>query len=203
MTHYTNQNPNPSLNCAAPPLFSQAAAAVCAAALFAGKSFRPTRRGESVRADLNRKIKIVTRPPVRLRARRRISLKRINARDSRAGRATLASSSAIDALLIGRDLRALSRMAGIHAARGATPRRALAAQLEADDVAPLRAWLPVAVLELPGRWIAHRGAAWSTLVARQLHNDARAYRDGVRPCAARKFVVAAVARPPLQRYRDG
>ncbi|KZV53085.1 hypothetical protein F511_15832 [Dorcoceras hygrometricum] len=47
MTHNTNQNPNPSLNCAAPPLFSQAAAA----ALFAGKSFRPTFRGESVRAE--------------------------------------------------------------------------------------------------------------------------------------------------------
>ncbi|KZV17011.1 hypothetical protein F511_27875 [Dorcoceras hygrometricum] len=55
MTNNTNQNPNPSLNCAAPPLFSQAAAAaaVCATALLAGISFQPTFRGESVRADLS------------------------------------------------------------------------------------------------------------------------------------------------------
>ncbi|KZT76251.1 hypothetical protein F511_46725 [Dorcoceras hygrometricum] len=48
----------------------------------------------------------------------------------------------------GRDLRALSRMAAVHAARGAPPRRALAAQLEADDVAPLRAWWPVNALDV-------------------------------------------------------
>ncbi|KZV13647.1 hypothetical protein F511_45191 [Dorcoceras hygrometricum] len=65
----------------------------------------------------------------------------------------LASSSAIAALLIGRDLRALSRMAGVHSARGAPPRRALAVQLEADDVAPLRAWWPVAAAPRRCYWL--------------------------------------------------
>ncbi|KZT75709.1 hypothetical protein F511_47266 [Dorcoceras hygrometricum] len=138
----------------------------------------------------------------------------MNTRDSRAGRATLASSSAIAALLIGRDLHALSRMAGVHAARGAPPRRALAAQLEADDVAPLRAWWPVAALELAGRWIAHRGAAWSTLIERPLRNDARAgcalaARLLRRRAPLRRAKIRGGNRWPaaapvkLRRFRDG
>ncbi|KZT76877.1 hypothetical protein F511_46098 [Dorcoceras hygrometricum] len=114
----------------------------------------------------------------------------------------------------GRDLCALSRMAAVHAARGEPPRRALAVQLEADDVAPLRAWWPVIALD-----VAPLEACWpneatllvdacGALIARRCASCARRC---ARPCVARgcrAFFVWRRRRPAaapakLRRCRDG
>ncbi|KZV35709.1 hypothetical protein F511_41415 [Dorcoceras hygrometricum] len=136
----------------------------------------------------------------------------MNACDSRAGRTTLASSSATAVLLIGRDLRALSRMARVHVTRGTLPCRVLAAQLKAVVVAPLSAWWPAASIAA-AQSVAHEGrrlvACWP--------DDEGCWTRNVRTAVRRVFGAASRAlqprvfcwwrrrrrRPPLRRCRDG
>ncbi|KZV35298.1 hypothetical protein F511_35899 [Dorcoceras hygrometricum] len=140
-------------------------------------------------------------------------LKRTNARDSRNGSATQASSGAIAALLIGLDLHALSHVASAHVARGAPPRRTLAVQLETGGAAPLRARWPIASIAT-AQSVAHEVRAkkaplhaWHRPLVEHVRHTMAHVGRAMRDCAAlvaRKIVDGGrrpAAAPAMLRRR--
>ncbi|KZV25852.1 hypothetical protein F511_29129 [Dorcoceras hygrometricum] len=139
-------------------------------------------------------------------------LKRTNACDSCNGSATQASSGAIAALLIGRDLRALSRVESAHIVRGAPPRRTLAVQLETGGAAPLRARWPIASIAAAQSVVHEVRAkkaplhAWHRPLVEHVRHTMAHVGRAMRDCAAlvaRKIVDGGRRPASLRRCRDG